>query len=387
MIFDKYVIIRNHFKTNLVKRSPLFETIHFLFLRFKYKIGVYAFLDNKLFDSTCNHDDFYMSLHTYIHSWNHSIISFYPNASISERRHLRIKYIVYKFVYPGLDAEDFFRYKFYMLDHKRRKTFITEGFHKKMVKHFNPINKKTKEIHNILNDKSLFNAFFSCYLNREWISSRESDESIIKFVLQHKKVIVKPSFGGGGKGIFVKKIDNETDAKDFVVLVRNLRNEFVVEELIQQNKKLMSINNSSVNTIRIYTLVYQNSIKIIGGTLRVGNGSGFTDNYSSGNYAATIDVATGKVNSNGVSQYGDDLVAHPKSGVIFKGFKIPAWEECCSLVGEAHSKIKSLRYIGWDVAINDKNQPLLIEGNSCAGVELQQHPGLVGKKPIYLNNW
>ncbi len=72
--------------------------------------------------------------------------------------------------------------------------------------------------------------------------------------------------------------------------------------------------------------------------LRIGNGDKPIDNYSAGGLAAEINIETGLVVS---------------------------------------------RYIGWDVVVCDDGGIQLIEVNTCAGVKLQQHPGLHEKKNYY----
>ena len=55
---------------------------------------------------------------------------------------------------------------------------------------------------------------------------------------------------------------------------------------------------------------------------------------------------------------------------------VPLWDKAVAMVQEAARKIPHLRYVGWDVAINEKDQPLFIEGNSLPANDLSQIPAL-----------
>lgn len=146
---------------------------------------------------------------------------------------------------------------------------------------------------------------------------------------------------------------------------------------------MASLNPSSVNTIRVYSVVFESEVFITGATLRIGNGDKPIDNYSAGGLAAEVDIETGLVISPVVSQFGEKYGIHPNTGTPVIGFRIPGWETVKAFVKKAHSKIGELRYIGWDVVVCNDGEIKLIEANTCAGVALQQHPGLQGKKNYY----
>lgn len=53
---------------------------------------------------------------------------------------------------------------------------------------------------------------------------------------------------------------------------------------------------------------------------------------------------------------------HPNTGVVFKDYQLPYWNEVIEVVKLMHSYLKDIKSIGWDVAITP-NGPVLIEGN------------------------
>ena len=45
--------------------------VHYIYMRMKYGFGVREYFDNKLWDTSLSHDEFYENLQTYIHKWNY----------------------------------------------------------------------------------------------------------------------------------------------------------------------------------------------------------------------------------------------------------------------------------------------------------------------------
>lgn len=351
-------------------------------IRLKYGVGSKDFFENRLFDANVSHKEFYETVHYVIHKWGTVSRKFMPNSSAFYRMRLYIDYKLSQVIYPGLDAMDYFRYEFYNIRHSKRKEYITEGAMKKMDKVFNG-SSLCVEINERLSDKHEFNKMFSDIVTRKWLVTDEcSEKEFLAFCNNEKKLIVKPLCEGGGKGIFTVEFTDDISKKQ---LFSELScKHFIIEEIIEQHPVLARINPPSVNTVRIYTVAdKQGEIHITGATLRMGNGIGPTDNYSRGGLAAEIDTIIGVVVSRAVSQNADSVIIHPYSGEVILGKKIPKWKEMKELVIEAHKRVLPLRYIGWDVVVCADDQITLLEANTCAGVELQQHPGLVGKKSIY----
>lgn len=370
---------------NNIRKSAFLVCLRYYSFRLKYKIGLLVYLENKLYDRKIDHTEFYNHLHSYIHSWKYlKSIKVYGFSKKWFFFH-KIHYIFCKFLYPGLDASDYFRYEFYCLPHLKRKTFITEGKVGKLNAHFNPLNETTKSAYSLLDNKAKFNKHFSEWIHREWIDSANSIDELVSFCLQKKVVFYKPLESAAGSGVEKIIFKDEKSAKSFVLNHKNLN--YILEEIVVQNKTMSLLNQTSINTIRINSIEYNGQIIITSAAIRFGKESSNVDNYSVGNYVASIDINTGKINSHAVNQKCEQIEKVSSTNTTLLGFQIPKWSEIKELVVKAHKKISNLRYIGWDIAINDKNEPLLIEGNTYAGAELQQHPSLEGKKYLYKKYW
>ena len=361
------------------RKNTYIYFMHWMILRYKYWIDMEGYFQNEVWRFSKNHDTYYEHFHKYIHTWKYVYPRFNPGKHT--QLYYKLDYYVSKLFCPGLDSMDYFRYEFYNNSLDKKKTFITEGGIAAMDKKLNGRNDQ-KKYRDILSDKSSFNIMFSEFINRNWVTSENlSFKDFRVFVLANKYVIVKPIDGVGGAGIYKKRIQTENDIIDFYEEVKDRK--VIIEEVISQSNELRDLNPSSVNTVRICSVEKDNQIFITGALLRMGNGEGVTDNYSSGGLAATIDVETGIVISPAVSQNNERYYVHPYTNKVIIGLQIPKWTEAIECVKRAHSKISQLRYIGWDVVVCEDGSITFLEANTCSGVELQQHPLCRGVKSIY----
>lgn len=125
----------------------------------------------------------------------------------------------------------------------------------------------------------------------------------------------------------------------------------------------MRLNPTSVNTIRVITVLQDDRVHVIGTILRMGVGS-VVDNLSAGGIAAAVDPKSGHVTAPAVSIMPNEnkYERHPVTKTEIIGFQIPEWSDVISLVETAATRVPSVRTVGWDVAIA-RTGPVLIEGN------------------------
>ena len=376
LFFQEFRVLS--YKYNFQKNIYVYF-LHWMILLNMYWIDMEGYFENEVWRISEKHDSYFEHFHKYIHRWKYVYHRFNPGKH--SQIYYRLDYILSKIFCPGLDAMDYFRYEFYNYSLDKKRTFITEGGIAVMDKKFNG-GKNQKKYREILSNKSSFNRFFSEYINRSWISSDNLlFRDFFDFLMKNKHVIVKPIDGVGGEGIFKKIIQSEKEIKELYDYIKGKK--VIIEEVISQCTELKDLNPSSVNTIRVYSVEKENRIFITGALLRIGNGKGITDNYSSGGLAAAIDVETGIIISPAVSQNNDNVYVHPYTNKVIIGLQIPKWCEVLECVKQAHSKMPQLRYIGWDVVICEDGTVTFLEANTCSGVELQQHPLRKGVKHVY----
>ena len=254
---------------------------------------------------------------------------------------------------------------FYKLSSEQRKTMLTRGLNNKFVKELNE-----KEYWHIFNNKNEFNEMFDKYLKRDWIYPASKDKAkTIDWVTRHEIFFAKPNDGQCGKGI-EKIITSEWNIEELYNHVVSSGLE-LLEEPIKQHEEMNRLNSSSVNTVRMVTVMNENSdVTILATYSRIGNGN-VVDNFNSGGMTAKINRDTGVIEEAAVNKLGEVYEKHPITGTTIKGFQIPCWNEARNLVKEAARLSQHVRYVGWDVAIT-VDGPVLVEGNHYPGHDIYQ---------------
>ena len=136
----------------------------------------------------------------------------------------------------------------------------------------------------------------------------------------------------------------------------------VLEEVVKQHPDMARLCPTSVNTVRIATLLGDKKEGIVYAFLRIGNGR-VMDNVDCGGMAARVDLDSGKLLTVGADKQGNTYAVHPLTGTPIVGFQVPYFEEAKKMCLEAMHVVPQLRFVAWDVAITPEG-PRFIEGNS-----------------------
>lgn len=278
----------------------------------------------------------------------------------------------------GSGINDFLQYQFYKRNYRSRKDFIVFRRRMKIIKTFNNFQDRQ-----LFDDKEKFNVLFEDFIGREWFKVKGSDYAYFKsFTTKIKKFIVKPLEGSHGKGIRIIDITKIDDKKK---LYKNMSEENVIlEELIDQHNELAQFNPTSVNTLRVVTLLCpDNKVRIMTANFRMGNGKKYADNFHHNGIASLLDVDNGTVVTKGMDREFNQYIFHPYSGIKIIGYQIPYWDKIREKVKEAARLVPTVGYIGWDIAINKEGQIIIIEGNAAADPDISQMPDQIGKWDLY----
>ena len=232
----------------------------------------------------------------------------------------------------------------YRLTDEQKKTQITRGLSNTIVRRMND-----KAYWYLFDDKATFNRLFKDEVNRDWIEL--SDE-----------LSCKPLEGSSGVGI-ERHTKEEWRGREEAFL-QELRDKKIgiVEERVIQHPKMAEMCPTSVNTIRIATLLGDKKQGIVYAFLRIGNGK-VMDNVDQGGMAARIDLESGTLLTVGADKQGNTYTEHPMTHTPIIGFQIPYFKEACDRCLKAAQKVPQMRFVAWDVAITEKG-PVFIEGNS-----------------------
>ena len=240
---------------------------------------------------------------------------------------------------------------------------------------------KTSYIH-ILQNKNEFNSFFSEFVEREWLYSKDMNRDSFKRLFNSNDFLfVKPLDSQEGEGI--RKI--KTSEVDVDALYNELKmGNYIIESIITQHKK-MFLGNKSVNTVRVLTVLdNEGHAHIVRAGLRAGVGGAIVDNFSAGGVLYEVDPVTGLVDHKGIQGKNRDVIYHPGTDICMLGFQIPYWDKAIQAVTKAAEKIPQCRFIGWDVAVTN-NGVELIEGNHNPGLFTLESIGTPGAYAEVMN--
>lgn len=168
----------------------------------------------------------------------------------------------------------------------------------------------------------------------------------------------------GGKGISYISKEKGNMIEQFENF--NSKYVFIAQRPIRQHKDISAINDSSVNTIRIMSLLNETEVKIYSVIMRIGQKGSKVDNASSG--GVTIGVTEdGKLKKYAHKYSGESFLEHPTNGFVFEDYQIPSFEAAKELVKRAHPMVPHFRLVSWDICIDEYGDPVLLEANLCKG--------------------
>lgn len=281
----------------------------------------------------------------------------------------------YSIIKYGIGLTDYLNYQFYNKKSKERKEYAGIKIQDKFYEKVSPsMYKKRYTI------KPDFLEDFKKYTKREFIvPERCSFDDFKKYIKNHKVFMSKPYDGLGGAE--VTKVYSK-DIKDLNEYYENCKtSKIFLEDLVEQHKDLNKLCSTSCNTIRIMTFNNNGKSEILWAGLRIGNGVNSVDNFHAGGMATEIDLETGKLKYPALDKDLNEYIKHPKSGVIFEGYKVPFFEEVKKMVLEASLESDKILVVGWDIAITPDG-PLVIEGNRRPGFDVVQVASRKGRMDI-----
>lgn len=198
---------------------------------------------------------------------------------------------------------------------------------------------------------------------------RITQEEALALCRKEGRVIIKPAdfTANSGRGVFV--YDGEKDKDCGWLKSRNC----IVQELIKQHSDMALFHNDSVNTIRMVTFYDEDrGASVLGAVVRMGANGSVVDNASSGGLFCGIHD-DGKLTRYGYNRQGLHFASHP-NGTVFENRRIPNYKACKEMaLFLANRFVKVAKLIAWDLAIDIKGNPLLIEMNlPYSGIDLMQ---------------
>ncbi|MBR5736503.1 MAG: hypothetical protein IKX60_06915 [Bacteroidales bacterium] len=280
----------------------------------------------------------------------------YNDYSLVELKRIRKK-LKFAYIFHDIPFKDFWQCRCEELNRKKLRDIVPYKEQKSLWLHIN-----SKAAHDLLCDKWKTYQHFRDFFGREVLfvqDSEKDDMGFRGFISRHSRFIVKPLAMNCGKGIQV--LDTSMQDISSYSLLKRYKDGFVAEELIVQDDSLAQFHPASVNTLRIHTVNYGDSLEILWPCLRIGCGGSIVDNAGAGGIFGAVDVDTGRIVA--VSdEFHHTFDVHPDTGIHVLGYEIPRWKEACEMAKRLALCMPDCPFVGWDLALTEKGW-LMVEGN------------------------
>lgn len=204
-----------------------------------------------------------------------------------------------------------------------------------------------------------------------------SFEEAVNICCKQDKLFIKPSHEtSGGKGTELVNLEGKSESLKREVIEKKIKsrtNDFVVQECIRQHPIMAQFNESSLNTFRVTTLCLNGEFSVCSIVVRCGKVGSSVDNWGAGGIMIAVSP-DGDVNDVG---HDIQLNEYKSNGnCVFANCHIPQMKKILSLIEKAHVENFAIcKFIGWDIAIDENGDPVIIELNSS-------QPGVIGEQLV-----
>lgn len=179
-------------------------------------------------------------------------------------------------------------------------------------------------------------------------------------------VIIKPTVDtSSGTSVYKANFNNGVDCKSgktVISFIQEYKENFIVQECVNQSQYLSRLCDKSLNTFRVITYIYGGRVFTAPLSLRMGTGKSFVDNIHAGGICIGI-TEDYKLRKYAFSEYGHQFDKHPYSGITFENYDIAPLQKIVEVAKRLHGRVPMLQMISWDWSLDENNIPVLIELN------------------------
>ena len=197
-----------------------------------------------------------------------------------------------------------------------------------------------------------------------------SEEEAILRCQNLEDVIIKPSRESKGNGVQLLSVKDgvtNLEGKTIVQVFKEYEKNFLIQKRVHQHKDMAALNPSSLNTLRILSYRSGMEVLIIYSVVRIGRMGQVVDNQSAGGLSTTINNE-GKLGKFSFGKVGSDNIETTDTGIQLEGYQLPSYDKAIEFVKRLHYRLPFLNIVGWDVAIEENGEPILIEFNIGPGL-------------------
>jgi hypothetical protein len=207
-----------------------------------------------------------------------------------------------------------------------------------------------------------------------WISR---GAALDRLVSDGKPKIIKPSRTNNGERI--QRIDIAEGgvrigggATDLAGLEARYGGNFLVQAMIVQHPAMAEVHPDSVNTLRLLTFRWGDTIQCLMAFARFGNQGRINDNAGTGGLCCGIDEH-GQMNAVAIDHNGRSYATHPSTGYSFsRRSHVPSFGEVRARVLTLHEQIPHFDLVSWDMTVGPDGQPIFVEANFRGAIYVYQ---------------
>lgn len=196
-----------------------------------------------------------------------------------------------------------------------------------------------------------------------------SQNEAMRLLATKDRFIVKPSIESG-RGRDVKMVTRGGVTIEQVL--KDYESNYIIQEIVKQHPQMARLNETSLNTIRLYTyrVIETGAYVVLGAAVRFGGKGAYRDNACTGGGFC-------KVNEDG--SIADEIHNYCRFGwgslkeeKNIDNLLIPNYDKVVETVLDLHKTIPYMDLIGWDIAVDEDGIPTLIELNQYPDCEFIQ---------------
>ena len=212
------------------------------------------------------------------------------------------------------------------------------------------------------------------YLDRDFNPVNEDEAIAILMENRRKGAVIKYCRSSGGKGVVF--VGTGTGEQEIRSALRGSPY-ITVQAAVKQHPEMAKMNPTSVNTVRIMTIMIKGEVYVLSSVVRIGKFGSRVDNFHSGGMSCGI-KEDGTLNEFASFVNGDRAKTH-ESGFVFAKGRIPNFERILNETKRLHHCLPMFGVISWDMCIDEIGDPVLIEYNIGGGITVHQ----LSNGPLY----
>ena len=149
----------------------------------------------------------------------------------------------------------------------------------------------------------------------------------------------------------------------FVAAQVKKQSDWIIQRPVLQHEAMAALHATSVNTIRVVTIRLGFELSVISAFVRIGAGQARIDNLTPGQGIAAGVEPDGRLRSCGYNAKLQRFSKHPDHDYVLDSFVVPSFADAQRTCMELHQTIPELDLISWDVAIDHRGRPAILEFN------------------------